>query len=539
MINNTVVELSRLQFASTALYHFLFVPLTLGMSFMLAAMETVYVITGRKIYREMTHFWGKLFLINFALGVATGLTMEFEFGTNWSFYSSFVGDIFGAPLAIEGLMAFFLEATFIGLMVFGWERLSKGKHLLVTYMVAIGSNLSALWILVANGFMQDPQGATFNPVTLRMELSSFGALIFNPDAQTKFVHTSIAGYVTAAVFVTGISAFYMVRGRHMELAKRSFRMASLFGVLATAGVITLGDALGFIGGHAQPSKLAAMEAMWKTDAAPAPFNVAAWPVQSEQRNAWSIQIPYVLTPLITHTMDTTVPGVDDIEADAVKRIKNGIPAVTALKVLSSDPTNAQALAQFRDHQQDLGYGFLVKRYAPDQDVARASEDDIARASKDSIPDVFAMFWSFRLMVACGLLMLAYFVMAVLLSLRGDVDRQRWFIRLAPWMIPVPFIACEMGWVTAEVGHQPWTVFGMLPTWMSASSHSVGYMVFSLIGFVSLYTIFIVIEMFLMVKFIRQGPDDEHPAPSGASPKKRPAVLGGGVAAGAMMSNQDH
>lgn len=539
MINNTVVELSRLQFAATALYHFLFVPLTLGMSFMLAAMETVYVITGRKIYQEMTHFWGKLFLINFALGVATGLTMEFEFGTNWSFYSSFVGDIFGAPLAIEGLMAFFMESTFIGLMVFGWERLSKGRHLLVTYLVALGSNLSALWILVANGFMQDPQGASFNPTTMRMELSSFADLIFNPDAQTKFVHTSIAGYVTAAIFVTGISAFYMLRGRHMELAKRSFRMASLFGVLATAGVITLGDALGFVGGHAQPSKLAAMEAMWKTEAAPAPFNVAAWPVQKDQRNAWSIQIPYVLTPLLTHSMDTVVPGVDAIEAEAAQRIKNGIPAVAALKILSADPTNTEALAQFHAHQADLGYGFLVKRYAPDQDVTRASDDDIAKASKDSIPDVFAMFWSFRLMVACGLLMLAYFVMSVIFSLRGDIDKQTWFIRLAPWMIPIPFVACEMGWVTAEVGRQPWTVFGMLPTWMSASSHSVGYMVFSLIGFVSLYSIFIAIEMFLMVKFIRKGPEEHHAA--AADTRTIPAILagaGGGANASPMMPSQD-
>ena len=285
MINDTVVELSRLQFAATALYHFLFVPLTLGLSFLLAVMETVYVITGKKIYHEITQFWGGLFLINFALGVATGLTMEFEFGTNWSFYSGFVGDIFGAPLAIEGLMAFFMESTFVGLMVFGWERLSKGKHLIVTYLVAFGSNFSALWILVANGFMQNPQGATFNPVTMRMELTNFGALIFNEDAQTKFVHTSIAGYVTAAIFVTAISAYYMLRGRHLELAKRSFRMASLFGVLSVAGVITLGDALGFVGGHAQPSKLAAMEAMWQTEKVP-PFNIATWPVQGEQRNAW-------------------------------------------------------------------------------------------------------------------------------------------------------------------------------------------------------------------------------------------------------------
>lgn len=509
MINDTVVELSRLQFAATVLYHFLFVPLTLGMTFMLAAMETVYVITGKKIYRQITQFWGKLFLINFALGVATGLTMEFEFGTNWSFYSGFVGDIFGAPLAIEGLMAFFMESTFVGLMAFGWERLSKAQHLTVTYLVALGSNFSALWILVANGFMQNPQGAAFNPVTMRMELTSFGALLFNEDAQTKFVHTSIAGYVTAAIFVTGISAYYLARNRHVELAQRSFRMASLFGVLSVAGVITLGDALGFVGGHAQPSKLAAMEAMWQTEKAPAPFNIAAWPVQGEQRNAWSIQIPYVLTPLLTHTLDATVPGIDMIEADAARRIRNGIPAVAALKVLSGDPTNTSAFAQFNAHKDDLGYGFLVKRYAQGQDVSNATNDDIAKASKDAIPDVFTIFWAFRIMVGCGLLMLAYFVISVILSLRGDVVRQRWFLKLAPWMIPVPFIACETGWVTAEMGRQPWAVFGMLPTWMSASSHSVGYMVFSLIGFVLLYTVFAAIEMFLMVRSIRKGPDVDH------------------------------
>lgn len=509
MISDTVVELSRLQFAATALYHFLFVPLTLGLSFLLAVMETVYVITGKSIYRDITQFWSKLFLINFALGVATGLTMEFEFGTNWSFYSGFVGDIFGAPLAIEGLMAFFMESTFVGLMAFGWDRLSKGKHLAVTYLVALGSNLSALWILIANGFMQNPQGAAFNPVTMRMELTSFGSLIFNEDAQTKFVHTSIAGYVTAAIFVTGVSAYYMLRGRHLELAKRSFRMASLFGLLSVAGVITLGDALGFVGGHAQPSKLAAMEAMWQTEKAPAPFNVAAWPVQSEQRNVWSIRIPYVLTPLLTHTLDTTVPGVDRIEAEAVKRIRNGIPAVQALKVLSADPSNAAALAQFEAHKTDLGYGFLVKRYAAGQDVSKATEADIVKASKDTIPNVFLIFWSFRIMVACGLLMLAYFVISVILSLRGDVHRQRMFLKLAPWMIPVPFIACEMGWLTAEAGRQPWTVFGLLPTWMSASTHSVGYMIFSLVGFLLLYTIFIAVEMFLMIKFIRKGPDAGH------------------------------
>lgn len=508
MINDTVVELSRWQFAATALYHFLFVPLTLGMSFMLAAIETVYVTTGKEIYREMAQFWGKLFLINFALGVATGLTMEFEFGTNWSFYSSFVGDIFGAPLAIEGLMAFFMESTFIGMMVFGWKRLRKSQHLIVTYLTALGANLSALWILVANGFMQDPRGAAFNPVTMRMELKSFADLFFSPDAQAKFVHTSIAGYVTAAIFVCGVSAFYMLRGRHKALARRSFRMAALFGVLASAAVITLGDALGFVGGHAQPTKLAAMEAMWNTDQPPAPFNVAAWPDQDSQSNAWSIQIPYVLTPLLTHTTTEKVPGVNELEAKAEQRIRNGIPAVEALKVLSRDPTNPQALAQFRAHQQDLGYGFLVKRYAPGQDVSKATEANIEAAAKDAIPNVFSVFWSFRIMVGFALIMLAYFVLAVIFSLRRDIHRQRWFLYIALWMIPVPFLACEMGWLTAEIGRQPWSVYGLLPTWMSASSHSVAYMVFSLAGFVLLYSIFIAIEMYLMVKFIRKGPDEE-------------------------------
>ncbi len=514
MIDNTVVELSRWQFAATALYHFLFVPLTLGLSFLLAAMETVYVTTGRDIYRRMAQFWGKLFLINFALGVATGLTMEFQFGTNWSFYSSFVGDTFGAPLAIEGLMAFFMESTFVGLMVFGWERMSKAQHLIVTYLVALGSNLSAVWILVANGFMQDPQGARFNPLTMRMELTNFSDLIFNADAQSKFVHTSIAGYVTAAMFVGGISAFYMLKNRHMEIARRSFRMAALFGVLATAGVITLGDALGFIGGQAQPTKLAAMEALWKTEPAPVAFNVVAAPSQSERANLWQIQVPAGLSLLVTHSLDGTVPGADDLEKQAAERIRNGIPAVVALKRLAQDPSDAQAMAQFTAHEKDLGYGFLVQRYAPDQDASKSTPDAILQAARGTIPQVAPIFWSFRIMVGLGLLMLGYFILAVIYTLRNQVEHQRGFLRLALWSIPVPFIACEMGWLVAEIGRQPWTVYQVLPTWMSASTHSVAYMVFSLTGFVVLYSIFIAIEMYLMVRAVRAGPDADGPDAAG-------------------------
>ncbi len=244
LINPAVVDLSRFQFALTALYHFMFVPLTLGLTFMLAAMETVYVVTGKQVYKDMALFWGKLFGINFALGVATGLTMEFEFGTNWSMYSRFFGDMFGTPLAIEGLMAFFMESTFVGLMFFGWDRLSKPVHLAITYLVALGSNLSALWILVANASMNMPNGAHFDPETLRMTFDSFVGVVFNPDAQAKFVHTSVAGYVAASMFVMGISAFYLLRKEHREFAARSFRMAALFGIFSTVAVITLGDVLG-------------------------------------------------------------------------------------------------------------------------------------------------------------------------------------------------------------------------------------------------------------------------------------------------------
>ena len=518
MINGTVVDLSRIQFAATALYHFLFVPLTLGLSFLLAAMETVYVTTGKPIYRQMAQFWGKLFMINFALGVATGLTMEFQFGTNWSFYSSFVGDIFGAPLAIEGLMAFFMESTFVGLMVFGWERLSRGQHLAVTWLVALGSNLSALWILVANSFMQAPRGAVFDPLTLRMHLTSFQQLIFSTDAQSKFVHTSIAGYVTAAIFVSGVSAFYMLRQRHMDLAKRSFRMAALFGVLATIGVITLGDALGFVAARVQPTKLAAMEGLWRTQPAPMPFNLIAFPSQAEQKDLGKLQVPAVLSLLVTHSLRGTVPGIDALERQAVEKIRNGIPAVQALKALSKDPRDVAALAEFNAHRADLGYGFLVQRYAPH--LSQVTPAQIEQAARDTIPPVAVVFWAFRLMVAFGLAMLAFFVLAALYTLRNRIQFKTWILKVAVWMIPVPFLANEAGWLVAELGRQPWTVYGVLPTWMSASTHSVGYMAFSLIGFVTLYSIFIAIEMYLMVRAIRLGP---HEPPGTGESQARPTL----------------
>ena len=513
LIDPSVVDLSRLQFALTALYHFLFVPLTLGMTFLLCAMETVYVITGKKIYKDMTQFWGMLFGINFAIGVATGLTMEFEFGTNWSMYSHFVGDVFGTPLAIEGLMAFFMESTFIGLMFFGWDRLSKPGHLAVTYLTALGSNLSALWILVANGFMQDPQGASFNPQTMRMEFNSFVNLVFSPDAQSKFVHTSIAGFVTASMFVMGVSAFYLLRGKNREFAARSFRMAALFGVISSVAVVTLGDALGRMDYLVQPTKLAAMEGLWQnstanSSAAAADWLVFALPDQATQSNKFEIGIPYVLTPLITHSFSAPIPGIITLEQQAGPRIENGITALKALKAYSQTH-DATDLATFTKYEQDMGYGFLAQRYAPDQNLNLINPSNepnvLAHAEKDTIPNVFVTFWSFRIMMVLGFYFIFIFCLAAFFSLKNQLERHPVLLKVCMWSIPLPILACEFGWITAEAGRQPWSVYGWLPTWQAASSHSVGYMIFSLIGFALLYSAFIAAELYLMFKYARLGP----------------------------------
>ncbi|GAJ28292.1 cytochrome ubiquinol oxidase subunit I [Acidomonas methanolica] len=510
-ISSEVVDLSRLQFAVTALYHFMFVPLTLGLTFMLAAMETVYVVTGRKIYKDMAQFWGKLFGINFALGVATGITMEFEFGTNWSMYSRFFGDMFGTPLAIEGLMAFFMESTFVGLMFFGWDRLSKPAHLAVTYLVALGSNLSALWILVANASMNVPQGTHFDPETMRMQFDSIVQVIFNPDAQAKFVHTSVAGYVCASMLVMGISAFYILRGRHKAFAARSFRMAALFGIISTVAVITLGDVLGRLVYEHQPTKLAAMEGVWRTTKPPyEPWLAFAIPDDAKQENDLEIGIPFVLTPLVTHSFTAPITGMKELEDQAGPRISSGIAALTALKAWRASGS-ASDLAAFNAHKADMGYGFLAARHAPGQDVTAIPAgqlDTVVNETKpDILPNVFVTFWAFRIMVFLSLWFFAVFAFGSYVSLKNRLERNPLLLKLCLWSIPLPILATEFGWITAEAGRQPWTVFDLLPTYLSASTHSVGYMLFSLAGFALIYSIFIAAELYLMFKFARLGPEE--------------------------------
>jgi len=508
MIDGTVVELSRLQFALTALYHFLFVPLTLGLSLLLAIMESVYVMTGRRIWRTMTQFWGTLFGINFAMGVATGITMEFQFGTNWAYYSHYVGDIFGAPLAIEGLMAFFLEATFVGLFFFGWDRLSKVGHLAVTWLTGLGANFSALWILIANGWMQYPVGAHFDPASMRMELSSFYDLLFNPVAQAKFVHTVSAGYVTGSIFVLAISAFFLLRGRHVPLAKRSMTVAASFGLASALSVVVLGDESGYTATLDQKMKIAAIEAMWQTEAPPASFTLFGVPDVAGHRTQYRIEVPWLLGLIATRSVDQPVEGIDDLVAHGKERIENGIVAYGALETLRQNPNNSTARAALDAHVQDLGYALLLKRYT--EDVVHADAATIERTANDLIPNVPVLFWSFRFMAGLGFYFIALFALAFYFASRRRLQR-RWFLRLALWSLPLPWIAAELGWVVAEYGRQPWAVEGVLPTFLGVSAVSLGSIIGSLIGFLLFYSALAIVDVALMVRTIRHGPAPEEPA----------------------------
>jgi cytochrome bd ubiquinol oxidase subunit I len=496
------VELSRLQFAATALYHFLFVPLTLGLSFLLAIMESAYVMTGREIWRDTARFWGKLFGINFAMGVATGITMEFQFGMNWAYYSHYVGDIFGAPLAIEGLMAFFLESTLVGLFVFGWDRLPKLGHLAVTWLVAIGSNLSALWILIANGWMQYPTGAVFNPDTMRMELTSFWDLLFNSVGQAKFVHTVGAGYVTGSIFVVAISSYYLLAGRFQAFAKRSIIVASAFGFAAALCVVVLGDESGYNVSENQKMKMAAIEAMWETEPAPAGFNLIGIPDPANRRVDYAIKIPWVLGIIGTRSFTQQIPGIDDLVAHAQERIRSGLVAYDALERIKQNRGDRQAAARLADHAADLGYALLLRRHVADPRTADAAA--VAQAAADTVPDIFTLFWSFRVMVGLGFYFIALFTLLFWDASHRNFSR-RWLQLLTLWSLPLPWLAAELGWIVAEYGRQPWAIDGVLPTFLAVSSVSAAQVLFTLAGFVVFYSSLLVVDVMLMLRYIRMGP----------------------------------
>ena len=507
MFDQEFIELSRLQFAATALYHFIFVPLTIGLVWILVIMESVYVMTGKEVYKDMTRFWGKLFGINFALGVTTGLTMEFQFGTNWAYYSHYVGDVFGAPLAIEGLMAFFLESTFVGMFFLGWERLSKRQHLAVTFLTALGTNLSALWILIANGWMQNPVGSEFNYQTMRMEMSSFTDLILNPVAQVKFIHTVSAGYVAGSMFVLSISAWYLLKGRDIAFAKRSFAIAAGFGLASILSVIVLGDESGYEIGDVQKVKLAAIEAEWETEEAPAAFTLFGMPNQETQETDAALKIPYVMGIIATRSLDEQVVGLKDIIEHNEERIRRGMLAYGLLQKLRGGEDTAENQAFFDEYKDDLGYGLLLKAYTPN--VTDATEEQIRMAAKDSIPHVAPVFWTFRVMVASGFTMLLIFVLAFYYNARRLIPQKRWVLWLCLLGLPLPWVAIETGWFVAEYGRQPWAIGEILPTFLAASSLTKEDLILSLTGFFVFYTVLLIIEMWLMIHFARKGPSSLH------------------------------
>jgi len=504
MDNTLLVDLSRAQFALTALYHWLFVPLTLGLSFIVAFMETIYVKTGNPEWKKITKFWMTLFGINFAIGLATGIIMEFEFGTNWSNYSWIVGDIFGAPLAIEGIMAFFMESTFFAVMFFGWNKVSKKAHLLSTWLVAIGSNLSALWILVANGWMQYPTGMKFNVDTARFEMQNFFDVLFNPVAVSKFLHTISSGYVMGSLFVVGISSWYLLKKRDILFAKRSIIVAASFGLLTSIFLITTGDESAHQVALKQPTKLAAMEGLY--DGARREGIIAIGQLNLDKKIGdkkdafvWSVQIPYALSFLGFRNINAFVPGIDDLVfgnekmniESASDMLAKGKIALQSLR----DYKNAkkvddagkieESLKTFRMYEAYLGYGYL-------------------KNPQDIIPPVALTFYSFHIMVGLGTWFLVLFLLMLYFSMIGKVEEKRLFQRLAVLSIPLGYLAGEAGWIVAEVGRQPWAIQGMLPTHVATSDLASNSVAVTLVLFTVLFTGLLIAEIKIMLSQIKLG-----------------------------------
>ncbi|BAF69263.1 cytochrome ubiquinol oxidase subunit I [Nitratiruptor sp. SB155-2] len=503
MIDPTLVDWSRAQFALTAIYHFLFVPLTLGLSFIVAIMETLYVTTGDTKWKEATLFWMKLFGINFAIGLATGIIMEFEFGTNWANYSWFVGDIFGAPLAIEGIMAFFLESTFFAVMFFGWNRVSKKFHLLSTWLVAIGSNLSALWILVANGWMQHPVGMQFNPETARSEMVNFWEVIFNPNAYNKFLHTISAGYITSAIFVVAISAWFLLKNEKMkDFAKRSILVAASFGLITSTYNILTGDNSAYTVAQNQPVKLAAMEGLYqgKKGAEIVAFGILNPDKKlgdNQEDFLFQISIPKALSILGYHKLDAYVAGMNDLVygnkehgiESAASKIEKGKKAVAALKSFEEAKKQgdiqkaSSALAQFRQYEKYMGYGFLDM-------------------PEEIVPPVQLTFYSFHTMVGLGIWFFVLMIVMLYKAMTGTLTKTRTWLKLAFYSLPLGFLANELGWIVAEVGRQPWAVQDLLPVKMATTHISTASVMITFWLFAILFTFLLIAEVKIMATQIR-------------------------------------
>lgn len=498
-----VVTLSRWQFAFTAMFHFLFVPLTLGMTWMLVVMEGAYLKTGKIVYKDMTRFWGKLLAINFAIGVISGITMEFEFGLNWAYFSRMIGGSFGPILAIEGITAFMLEATMFGLFFFTWDKLSKTAHFIVTVFLAFGASLSIVNILAANSWMQHPIATTLNYHNMTYQLHSLLALYINSLAQVRIGHVAFAGFLLSSIFVMGISAYYLLHNRDVGFAKRSFAAGVGFGFICMIMVMFFGDQNGLDVAKHEPEKMAAMEGQWTTQKAPAAWYLVAFPDQAKEKNYFTIKIPYGLSIIATHSLDGTVEGLKPIMKRYETNIENGVKAYTALERLQHKVASKEDLATFEKYQDDIGFAYLLKPYT--NDIAHATPAEIKKATKNAIPNVATSFWTFRLMIGMWGIMVILIVLGLIFAKRDTLQKHRWYLKAILFAIPVPYIAAEAGWVLAETGRQPWIIHNFLPTFMGISSLTLSSLITSFVLFVIFYATLIGIELFLMFTFARKGP----------------------------------
>lgn len=520
-ISAGTVDWSRAQFALTAIYHWFFVPLTLGLALIMGIMETCYYRTGKKFWKDTSRFWQKLFGINFAMGVATGIILEFEFGTNWSNYSWLVGDIFGAPLAIEGIVAFFLEATFVGVMFFGWDKVSRGFHLASTWLTGIGATISAWWILVANAWMQYPVGQAFNPDTMRNEMTSFAEVALSPFAIDKFFHTVISAWIIGAIFTVAVSCYLMYRRRHDEvqacrdrrLAVQSMKIASIVGLVSSLLAIHTGDSSAYMVAQSQPMKLAAMEALYNggqgegltVAAAVNPFCQPDY--ASGEEPPLKIAMPNMLSFLATRDFNGYVPGINDIIRggytlpDGTKalsledKMERGRKAIAALSGYREAQANGDAIAA-AGHRKTLdenikyfGYGYIDN-------------------AEQTVPYIPLCFWAFRVMVGLGVLFLLFFALSTFLSYKKDITKMRWLHVTGMALLPLGYIASEAGWLVAEFGRQPWTIQDMLPTWVAVSDIGSASVMLTFFIFLALFTLLLIVEISIMCKAIKKGPEYE-------------------------------
>ena len=508
MTDISLVDWSRAQFAMTAIYHWFFVPLTLGLSFLVAIMETIWVRTGDDAWKRITKFWMTLFGINFAIGVATGIILEFEFGTNWSNYSWFVGDIFGAPLAVEGIMAFFLESTFIAVMFFGWNKVGKRFHLLSTWLVAAGASLSALWILVANAWMQLPVGMTFNPDTARNEMTDFWQVLLSPVAVNKFLHTVTSGMVLSSVFVSGVSAWFLLKKRNELFAKRSMVISSVFGILASCFLIFTGDSSARLMAHHQPMKFAAMENLYdgRTNAPLIAIGILQKSkmdsLQKKEDFAFKFEIPDFLSYMAFLDVNAFVPGIKDLMygnysrkiMGADEKMIKGKLAIASLKEYKTAKKSKDtmksgaALRVFRNNYRYFGYGYF-------------------HDPKEIIPPIKITFYSFRIMVILGFWFLLMSVLILFWVIKNRTGGKRVFWYAVLFSIPLAYLATQMGWIVAEVGRQPWVVQDLMPTIAAVSKLNIGSVKVTFVLFAILFTILLIADIRIMLKQIRTGPKE--------------------------------